>query len=71
MRADWSTRYERSVAVLLRERASGTPVYEAHAQTDGATAGSDALLGAMFIAALKDFPTPKGQGPRSVSVTLE
>lgn len=71
MRADWSTRYERSVAVLLRERASGTPVYEAHAQTDGTTAGSDALLGAMFIAALKDFPTPKGQGPRSVSVTLE
>ena len=31
--AGWySTRYEREVALLLRDRASGTPLYEAHAQ---------------------------------------
>ena len=68
MRADWSTRYERNVAVLLRDRASGTPLYEAHAQTDGATSGDMALLGAMFEAALKDFPASGAPNPRSVSV---
>ncbi|MDE2614413.1 MAG: DUF4136 domain-containing protein [Burkholderiales bacterium] len=71
LRADWSTRYERSVAILLRERAGGTPVYEAHAQNDSATMGNDATLTAMFMAAMKDFPAPSGQGPRSVSVALE
>jgi len=70
LRADWGTRYERNVAVLLRERSSGTPLYEAHAQTDGATMGSAALLAAMFEAALQDFPATGAKNPRSVSVTL-
>ena len=64
----YSTRYERSVALLLRDRASGTPLYEAHAQNDGATAGDAALLAAMFEAALKDFPATAAANPRQVSV---
>ena len=64
----WATRYERSVALLLRDRRSGTPLYEAHAQTDGATMGDSALLAAMFEAALKDFPATGAANPRQVSV---
>ncbi len=64
----WYTRYARNVAVLLRDRASGTPLYEAHAQTDGTTIGDDALLAAMFDAALKDFPALGASNPRQVSV---
>lgn len=70
LHADWSTRYERNVAVLLRDRASGTPLYEAHAQTSGGTAGDAALLGAMFEAALKDFPAAGATNPRTVRVQL-
>ena len=66
----WYTRYERNVAVLLRDRASGTPLYEAHAQTDGTTSGDKALLAAMFEAALKDFPAAGAANPRQVSVQL-
>jgi Domain of unknown function (DUF4136) len=66
--AGWYSRYERSVALLLRDRASGTPLYEAHAQTDGSTAGDNALLGAMFEAAMKDFPAAGAANPRQVSV---
>lgn len=68
--ADWYTRYERNIAVLLRDRASGTPLYEAHAQTDGNTMGDTALLGAMFEAALKDFPAASLPSPRRVTVPL-
>jgi hypothetical protein len=49
-------RFDREVAVLLRDRASGQALYEARASNDGATMGSDALLGALFQAALSDFP---------------
>ena len=66
----YSTRYERNVALLLRDRASGTPLYEAHAQTDGITGGDNALLAAMFAAALKDFPAAGAANPRQVSVQL-
>ena len=66
--ADWySARYERNVALLLRDRASGTPLYEAHAQTDGSSAGDSALLAAMFEAALKDFPASGATNPRRIS----
>lgn len=64
----WYTRYARHVALLLRDRASGTPLYEAHAQTDGTTSGDEALLAAMFTAALKDFPVTGAANPRQVSV---
>jgi hypothetical protein len=58
------------VAVLLRDRASGTPLYEAHAQTSGGTSGDAALLGAMFEAALTGFPANGARNPRSVQVQL-
>lgn len=70
MYADWYTRYERSVALLLRDRASGAPLYEAHAVTEGGTAGDSTLIGAMFVAALKDFPAAGAKNPRTVSVQL-
>lgn len=70
MRSDWYGRYERNVAVLVRDRASGAPLFEGHAQTEGGSAGDAALLGAMFAAALKDFPASGATNPRSVSVQL-
>ena len=63
------SRYERQVAVLLRDAASGKPLYEARAANEGSTAGGDALLGALFNAALIDFPR-NGPNPRPVRVTL-
>jgi Domain of unknown function (DUF4136) len=69
--AEWySPRYERNVAVLLRDRASGTPLFEAHAQTEGGSSGDAVLLGAMFEAALQGFPAKDAQNPRRVSVSL-
>jgi hypothetical protein len=68
MRMD-SPRYDREVAVLLRDRASGKPVYEARASNDGYSNGSAQLLAAMFAAALKDFPAV-GLNPRTVVVPL-
>lgn len=70
LHADWYRRYERNVAVLLRDRATGTPLFEAHAQTEGGTSGDAALLGAMFEAALKDFPALGAKNPRTVTVQL-
>jgi hypothetical protein len=69
--SDWyAARYERNVAVLLRDRASNTPLFEAHAQTEGSTGGDAVLLGAMFEAALQGFPAKDAQNPRRVSVML-
>lgn len=64
-----SPRYEREVALLMRDRASGQPLYEARASSDGVTRGDATILRAMFAAALKDFPAT-GLNPRSVSVPL-
>jgi hypothetical protein len=69
MHADWHSRYERNVALLLRDRASGTPLFEAHAQTEGGTSGDAALVGAMFEAALTGFPAAGASNPRRVSIT--
>ena len=64
-----SPRYDREVAVLLRDRATGKPVYESRASNDGYSMGNAALLAAMFAAALKDFPAT-GLNPRTVVVPL-
>ncbi len=63
------TRYERQVALLLRDAASGKPLYEARAANEGSTGGSDALMEALFRAAMIDFPR-NGPNPRPVRVTL-
>ena len=57
--------YDREVAVLIRDRASGTPLYEARASNDGGSPSINSLLGAMYAAALKDFPNPTSS-PRIV-----
>ncbi|MGA1316168.1 MAG: DUF4136 domain-containing protein [Rubrivivax sp.] len=60
-------RHEREVAVLIRDRAGGQPLYEARAASSGASVLDARTLGAMFDAALKDFPAA-GPNPRSVTV---
>lgn len=64
-----SPHFEREVAVLMRDRQNNQPLYEAHARNDGTGAPSGALLGAMFQAALKDFPHT-GINPRQVRIQL-
>lgn len=67
MRYD-ASRYEREVALLIRDRASGKPLFEARASNEGGTAAGDDTLAAMFEAALMDFPRT-GVNPRRVVVT--
>lgn len=64
-----TTYYDREIAVLIRDRQSGQALYEARATNDGTTQGSDALIAAMFEAALKDFPQT-GINPRRVTIQL-
>lgn len=64
------TRYEREVALLIRDRASGKPLFEARAshESSGSWAGP-ATLAALYEAALVDFPK-LGVNPRRVVVSL-
>ncbi len=62
-------RYDREVALVLRDRHSSEVLYEARASSNGATAGDAGLLGAMFEAALADFPRTNSE-KHSVSVQL-
>ncbi len=57
--------YEREVGLLIRDRRSGQPLYEARAANDGASPSIETLLPAMFGAALADFPAT-GMNPRRV-----
>lgn len=60
--------YQREVGVLMRDRRSSEALYETHARYTS-TWTSDAILPAMFEAALKDFPQP-AVSPRQVVVEL-
>ncbi|WP_235970968.1 DUF4136 domain-containing protein [Azohydromonas caseinilytica] len=62
--------YEREVGVLIRDRNGGQVLYEGHARSDGALSGGTALFGAMFRAALQDFPQGNPT-PRRVNVPLD
>jgi hypothetical protein len=62
-------RFDREVAVLIRDRSSGKPLFEARASNEGNTMGNATLLQATFQAALTDFPR-QGVNPRRVVVTL-
>lgn len=64
-----SRRYEREVAVLVRDRTSGKPLFEARASNEGASMGNARLLQALFEASLTDFPR-QGVNPRRVVVNL-
>jgi Domain of unknown function (DUF4136) len=61
--------YQRELSLLLREVATGKVVFEAHAKHDGRWADGDAVLPAMFDAALQGFPVPPA-GPRRVNIEI-
>jgi hypothetical protein len=61
-------RYEREVAILLRDAATGKPLYEARVAHEGPSRGSEALFTALFSGTLVDFPR-LGLNPRPVTVT--
>ena len=63
-----STWYDREVAVLIRDKRSGDPLYEARAASDGPTSGVATVLPALFIAAMKDFPAGSTSNPHRVTV---
>jgi len=48
--------YLREVALLIRDGATGKPLYETRASSDGYSDGGERLLAAMFDASMKDFP---------------
>ena len=60
--------YEREVAVLIRDRRSGEPLYEARAESEGPTTGLTTVLPALFVAAMKDFPAGGPANPHRVTV---
>jgi hypothetical protein len=62
-------RFEHEVAVLIRDRASGRPIFEARATGEGTSSADDVLLAALFEASLMDFPR-LGVNPRRVVVPL-
>jgi hypothetical protein len=63
--------YEREVGVLIRDKRSGDPLYEARAESEGTSSGVPTVLPAMFVAALKDFPAGSATNPHPVTVELQ
>ena len=64
-----SQRYEREVALLIRDRASSKPLFEARASSEGFDSRATPVLKPLFAAALMDFPRT-GINPRRVRVPL-
>lgn len=62
-----SPRYDHAVLVLLRDAASGKPLYETHASFMSYGGLDLDTLAALFDAAMKDFPQP-AISPRQVRV---
>ena len=60
--------YQREVALLIRDKRTGEPLYEARAQNEGTTTGVATVLPAMFVAALADFPAGSTTNPHPVTV---
>lgn len=61
--------YQRQVALLVREAATGRVVYETSAAHDGRWNSTPDLWKAMIRAALSEFPAP-GTGTRQVNIDL-
>lgn len=64
-----NNRFDREVALLIRDRKGGTPLYEAHASSQGLDGQATLVLKPLFVAALIDFPR-NGPNPRQVRVPL-
>jgi len=58
---DYPDQFLREIALLIRDSATGKPMYEARAVSVGASEGGDPLIAAMFDAALKEFPQANDQ----------
>jgi len=63
--------YDREVAVLIRDRRTGEPLYEGRARSDGSYSGVTEVLDAMFRAALADFPKGSPTNPHAVNVPMK
>lgn len=61
--------FHREVSVIVRDLASNRVVYETHASNDGPLMDSQAVIPAMFDAAMQGFPNPP-PGPRRVDIQL-
>jgi len=61
-------RYDRAVAMLVRDRASGEALFETHASNEGFSPGGDSTIGALFDAALAEFPKIE---PKSHRVSVQ
>jgi len=62
--------YEREVAILIRDKRTGEPLYEARALSEGNSSGVATVLPAMFVAALRDFPSGSPTNPHRVTVEM-
>jgi hypothetical protein len=62
-------RYVREAVVLVRDPALNQTLYEAHAVSEGNSPGTDVIVGALFKAAMVDFPHT-GVNPRPVVITI-
>ena len=61
--------YWRQVSLIIRDLSTAQVVYETHAAQDGPWADSEAVLPALFEAALKDFPNPP-PGVRRINIEI-
>lgn len=61
--------FHREVSVIVRELATNRVVYETRAVNDGPLLDNNAVLPAMFEAAMQGFPNPP-PGPRRVDVQI-
>ncbi len=61
--------YVREASLIIRDTADGKVVYETKAQHEGRWADDEAVLPAMFAAAMQGFPKPP-QGKRLVNIEI-
>jgi hypothetical protein len=61
--------YVREISLILRDGKDNRVVYETQARNEGRWSDDEALLPAMFTAALQGFPKPP-EGPRMVNIEI-
>ena len=61
--------YVREISLVIRDAVDGKVMYETKAQHDGRWADDEAVLPAMFAAAMQGFPKPP-QGKRMVNIEI-
>lgn len=64
-----AARYEREVALLIRDRSSGQPLYEARASSEGLSSAVGMLLQPLYLAAMANFPAT-ANSPHRVTVSI-